>query len=178
MEKQTINAIKSIYKFNQECKRPDGSCLLDQGYNDLKESAFSIEEMLEGFSLDGLEQLFDKAGPEYAKLLVTGDDNILAGPKHFSRAIIGLADAVESTSLRPLADVDRLDKHIDSIIYNFGSIFKLGLTPQQSIKALSIVADANLQKLLAGQDSEGKQKKPEGFIPPEEKLQKILEERQ
>ena len=157
MEKQTLNAIKSIYKFNQECKRQDGSCLLDQGYDDLKESAFSIEEMLEGFNLDVL-----------ATLLLEEDSS----PKAISRKIMWHTNGVH------MEDVDRLDKHLDSIVYNFGSIFKLGLTPQQAIKALSIVCNANLQKLTAGQDEHGKQKKPEGFIPPEEALQKILDERQ
>ena len=157
MEKQTMNVIKSIYKFNQECKRPDGSCLLDQGYDDLKESAFSIEEMLEGFSLDVL-----------GTLLLEDDKS----PKAISRKIMWHTNGISMT------DVDRLDKHLDSIVYNFGSIFKLGLTPQQAIRALSVVCDANLQKLHAGQDEHGKQKKPADFIPPEERLQKILDERQ
>lgn len=157
MEKQTMNAIKSIYKFNQECKRPDGSCLLDQGYDDLKESAFSIEEMLEGFSLDVL-----------STLLLEEDKS----PKAISRKIMWHTNGINMT------DADRLDKHLDSIVYNFGSIFKLGLTPQQAIRALSVVCDANLQKLHAGQDEHGKQRKPDGFIPPEERLQKILDERQ
>lgn len=157
MEKQTMNAIKSIYKFNQECKRPDGSCLLDQGYDDLKESAFSIEEMLEGFSLDVL-----------STLLLEEDKS----PKAISRKIMWHTNGINMT------DVDRLDKHLDSIVYNFGSIFKLGLTPQQAIRALSVVCDTNLQKLHAGQDEHGKQRKPDGFIPPEERLQKILDERQ
>lgn len=159
MEKQTMNAIKSIYKFNKECKRPDGSCLLDQGYDDLKEAAFSIEEMLEGFNTDVLHKL----------LLMDGEEN---SPKTISRKIIWHTNGSDMT------DVDRLDKHLDSIIYNFGSIFKLGLSPQQALRALSIVCEANLQKLSAGQDEHGKQRKPEGFVPPEEKLQAILDERQ
>lgn len=164
-----MNAIKAIHKFNLECKRPDGSCLLDQGYDDSKESAFSIEEMLEGFS--DLPRLAKAVLCEDSK---TGYDEYT--PKDISRAIIALA-RMDGEVTESLADVDRLDKHIDSIVYNFGSIFKLGLSPQQAIKALSIVCDANLQKLQAGQDSEGKQKKPANFVPPEIKLQKILDER-
>lgn len=159
MEKQTMNAIKAIYKFNQECKRPDGSCLLDQGYNDQKESAFSIEEMLEGFDNTELSQVLGYSETQ--------------SPKELSREIIERA----CSTAEEISDVDRLDKHLDSIVYNFGSIFKLGLTPQEAIKALSIVADANLQKITAGQDEHGKQCKPENFIPPEAKLQKILDER-
>ena len=161
MEKQTMNAIKSIYKFNQECKRPDGSCLLESGYSDERECAFPIEEALEGILTEDIQWLAPS---------VTG-----LTPKEFSRYLMNtLAEVAEL----PLADVDRLDKHLDIIIFSFGSIFKLGLTPQQAIRALSIVCDANLQKLSAGQDEHGKQKKPADFIPPEERLQKILDERQ
>jgi hypothetical protein len=162
MEKQTMNAIKSIYKFNQECKRPDGSCLLDQGYDDARESAFSIEEMLEGFDM----QKFKTGDLDFS-----GDST----PKIMSRNIIAIAT---EGVLEPLPDVDRLDKHLDSIVYNFGSIFKLGLSPQQAIKALSIVCDANLTKLSAGQDEHGKQRKPADFVPPEQRLQAILDERE
>ena len=167
MEKQTLNAIKSIYKFNQECKRPDGSCLLDQGYDDLKESAFSIEEMLEGSDGRGLDLLSSALSRFNTKQEST--------PKDISRTITYLLFGGTATEA---SDVDRLDKHLDSIVYNFGSIFKLGLTPQQAIKALSIVCDANLQKLSAGQDEHGKQKKPVDFVPPEERLKRILDERQ
>ena len=160
MEKQSLNAVKSIYKFNAECKRPDGSCLLDQGYDDLKEAAFSIEEMLEGFEIIDLSQS------------LTNYKFKTDSPKELSRHILSGAELLSSVT-----DVDRLDKHLDSIVYNFGSIFKLGLSPQQAIKALSVVCDANLTKLHAGQDAAGKQRKPADFVPPEERLQKILDER-
>lgn len=155
-----MNAIKSIYKFNQECKRPDGSCLLDQGYDDLKEAAFSIEEMLEGFQLDVLQKL----------LLM--DETKLSTPKDVSRQIMWHTNGTHMT------DVDRLDKHLDSIIYNFGSIFKLGLTPQQALKALSIVCETNLQKTKDTIiDSHGKVCKNSDFINPEPALQLILDQR-
>jgi hypothetical protein len=96
-------------------------------------------------------------------------------PKFISRKIVAIAHG-DSDSF--IADVDRLDKHLDSIVYNFGSIFKLGLSPQQAIKALSIVCDANLTKLSAGQDEHGKQRKPADFVPPEKRLQAILDERE
>jgi predicted HAD superfamily Cof-like phosphohydrolase len=152
MEKQTLNAIKQIHKFNQQAG------LLEQGYDDLRECAFPVEEMLEKFDLTELQQV-----------LLMGTEK--ASAKNVSRKIMWYTMGDE------IADVDRLDKHLDAIVFCFGSIFKLGLTPQQAIKALSIVADANMQKLTAGKDSHGKQMKPEGFIPPEEKLQKILDER-
>lgn len=156
-----MNAIKSIYKFNQECKRPDGSCLLDQGYDDLKEAAFSIEEMLEGFNLDA-----------FPDMLYMNPEDGEPSPKTISRKIMWHTNGTHMT------DVDRLDKHLDSIVYNFGSIFKLGLTPQQALKALSIVCEANLQKTKDTIiDSHGKVCKPEGFVPPETRLQAILDER-
>lgn len=158
MEKQTLNAIKQIYKFNQDCKDSEGLSLLDKGYNDIKECAYSIEEMLEGYNLDIL-----------ATLLLEKDTS----PKAISRKIMWHTNGIKN-----MKDVDRLDKHLDAIIYNFGSIFKLGLTPQEALKALSIVCEANMQKLNAGQDEHGKQKKPDNFIPPEQKLQKLLDKRQ
>ena len=158
MEKQTQNAIKLIYKFNAECKDANGASLIDKGYDDLKESAFSIEEMLEGFNTDVLHTL----------LAMDGEPNT---PKDISRKIMWHTNGIHNMN-----NVDRLDKHLDAIVYNFGSLFKLGLSPQQAIKALTIVAEANMQKLTAGQDEHGKQKKPDGFIPPEERLQHILDE--
>ena len=90
-------------------------------------------------------------------------------PKQFSR------DAVKGIFTEPVSDVDRLDKHLDIIVYSLGSIFKLGLSPQEAMKALSIVAEKNMEKLNAGQDEAGKQKKPVGFVGPEKELQKILD---
>lgn len=152
MEKQTLNAVKLIHKFNKDCG------LLEKKYSDFLESSFQIEEALEGFDLKSLTyKLIDQNCEEPAS------------PKEISREIALLC-------AKEIADVDRLDKHLDSIVYNFGSLFKLGLTPQEAIKALTIVAEANMQKLTAGKDEHGKQKKPEGFIPPEDRLQKILDE--
>jgi hypothetical protein len=54
---------------------------------------------------------------------------------------------------------------------------KLGLDPQQITKALNIVMHANQAKLFMPTDQHGKLCKPEGFIPPEDKLQLILDER-
>lgn len=145
-----FNPIKQIYKFNQEAG------LLAKGYDDGKECAFPIEEALEGFNT--------------TELICQLQMEATASPKDISRKIIDLTINDET-----LEDVDRLDKHLDTIVFALGSIYKLGLNPQEAMKALSIVADANMQKLTVGTDSEGKQMKPEGFIPPEEKLQKLLD---
>ena len=146
-----LNAIKQIYKFNQEAG------LLDKGYSDERECAFPIEEALEGF--EDLRQLSED---------ISGDYDLNA--KEISRKIM------TRVALSSNLDVDRLDKHLDIIVFSFGSIFKLGLTPQEAMKALGIVMDANMQKLSAGTDEQGKQKKPKDFVGPEEKLQKIIDE--
>jgi len=145
------NPIKEIYRFNKEAG------LLEKGYDDKRECAYPIEEMFEGFS--EIEKIFYSNGPTIS-------------PKEASRYIM------EKVNLgNPISDVDRFDKHLDAIVFNFGSLFKLGLTPQQAIKGLSVVMQANMQKLKVGQDDQGKQLKPEDFIGPEKQLQKILNER-
>lgn len=146
-----LNPFKSIFKFNKEAG------LLEKGYSDERECAFPIEEALEGFiNIDRL-----------------GLDVYQHTPKDVSREIISIVKGAN-----PIPDVDRLDKHLDIIVYSLGSIYKLGLSPQQAMKALGIVAEANLAKLTVGTDSHGKQQKPEGFVGPEAKLQLILDERE
>ena len=148
------NPIKSIYKFNLEAG------LLEQGYSDERECAFPIEEALEDFGIKFLTDLAYRL-----------DMTPTTSPKEISRAII--AEGPD----KDLSDVDRLDKHLDTIVFAFGSIFKLGLTPQQAMNALDVVMQSNMSKLYAGQDSEGKQLKPTSFVGPETRLQKILEQR-
>ena len=123
--------------------------LLEAGYSDVRECAFPIEEALEGFE--------------------SGLGNVT--PKEQSRLLMDtLADHFEGT------DVDRFDKHLDIIVFSLGSLYKLGLSPQQVMKGLGIVATANLQKLKTEVDAYGKLGKPTDFVPPEEQLQKILDE--
>ena len=70
--------------------------------------------------------------------------------------------------------VDQLDALLDVIYVAIGSLHKLGLTPEQMVEGLQIVQDANSQK-SGSKNADGKVTKPENFIPPEEKLQKILD---
>jgi predicted HAD superfamily Cof-like phosphohydrolase len=147
-----MKAIQSVYDFNKQAG------LLDLGYDDFRESAYPIEEALEGFDITYLNN----------RLHLHEDSS----PKNASRSIVtGHCRTVG------LSDVDRFDKHIDSIIFSLGSLFKLGLSVDQVLNGLQIVADANLTKLSVGKDSEGKQMKPTDFVGPEEELQKILDER-
>lgn len=155
--------VEEIYNFNHQAG------LLDKPYDDLLESSFQIEEALEGFS--DLPKLAERV---LAKDLVTGYENYT--PKDVSRAIVALA-RMDGEVTEYLADVDRLDKAIDAIIFAVGSIAKLRLNPEQIERAVSVVTQANLQKLSMPKDKFGKLQKPVDFIGPEVELQKILDER-
>jgi len=147
-----VDVLNKVHQFNLKAG------LLDKGYVDSKECAFPIEESLEGFNLTILaEQLQSKS----------------KDPKYLSRRIMEYIHRPE----QELEDVDRLDKHLDTIVYAIGSIYKLGLTPELFIEALDAVSEANLTKLSVGVDSAGKQMKPKDFISPEAQLQLILDKR-
>ena len=75
-----------------------------------------------------------------------------------------------------LTNVERLDKAVDAAVFAFGYMFKLGLTPEQAMRAMSIVMAANKQKLTMPRDSFGKLMKSDNFEGPEAKLQQLLEE--
>lgn len=142
-----IDIINQVYEFNKRAG------LLGNGYSDALESAFQIEEALEGFNLYPLAERF-------------GCD---AHPKLMSRAFMA---EVEGT----LSDVDRLDKACDAIVFALGSMAKLGLNPDQIQRALHAVTTANLQKLDMPKDEHRKLMKPADFIGPEVALARILEE--
>jgi uncharacterized Rmd1/YagE family protein len=143
------NPIEMIYEFNKD------RGLLDAGYSDQRECAFPIEEALEGFGDRFLEDL------RY-RLEANGNS-----PKSLSRAIV--AEGPD----KDIAPVDRLDKHLDIIVFSFGSIFKMGLNPKQALEALTIVMEANMTKSNQ-QDSTGKNLKGDNFIPPEKRLEALL----
>ena len=145
--------VQQIYDFNSQAG------LLDKPYNDFLESSFQIEEALEGFNLPAL---IDDLG-----LRIDFDSSA----KAISRTILS---SQESTVV---PDVDRLDKAIDAIVFALGSIYKLGLTPEQASRAISVVCEANLQKLSMPKDEHGKLTKGPNFVGPESKLQAILDER-
>ena len=145
-----LDQVTRIYDFN----RVNG--LLDKPYNDFLESSFQIEEALEGFDLPVIIETLD--------LKIDFDTN----SKGVAREILS------SVSNNELSDLDRLDKHLDSIVYDIGAIAKLGLTPTQLLQALSIVMDANEAKNGCPKDSFGKLMKPENFPNPEPRLEQLL----
>ena len=143
----TVDHIDAIYQFNAQAG------LLEQGYNDFSESAYQIEEALEGYEI------------------AHGFTVHLDTPKEMSRTIVRAQGPFIGT------DVDRLDKAIDAIVFAVGSIAKLGLTPPQIREAIEIVTTANLQKLSMPKDEFGKLTKPADFVGPETKLQELLDRR-
>ena len=151
------NFVERIYQFNHDAG------LLSRGYDDFLESSFQVEEALEGFDLELLaSQLYPVDLPEDA-----GD------AKFLSRHILEMADARKIRQ----SDVARLDKHIDSMVFDIGAIAKLGLTTEQMIRAINVVMDANQAKLGCPKDEHGKLTKPADFPNPEPRLQAILDER-
>ena len=144
-----------VYDFN------DKAGLIKAGYSDFRESAFQIEEALEGFNIAELSRnITDYRYPTDSA-------------KELARYI--LADERFTGT-----DVDRLDKACDAIIFAIGSMAKLGLSPEQMRQALDTVANANRAKLSMPKDEHGKLMKPVDWeqYAPEVQLQAILEQRQ
>lgn len=151
--------VQQIYDFNKQAG------LLEKGYDDFLESSFQIEEALEGFGdLPYLQVRLHSEGKHYEEL---------CNPKEISRQIVRLAEMDSKPTNIP--DVDRLDKACDAVVFAIGSMAKLGLTPAQIIEAMSIVTEANLQKLSMPKDEHGKLTKPANFVGPETKLQALLD---
>jgi hypothetical protein len=153
-----LNPIKEIVRFNKEAG------LIDKGYDDFLESSFQIEEALEG--LNDIPYLATRLHADGESI----EENF--SPEECSRQIVRLAMMDDKT---PVSDVDRLDKACDAVVYAIGSMSKLGLNAQEITKALNIVMHKNFEKLHCQKDEFGKLTKPEGFVGPEDELQKILD---
>lgn len=148
--------VTEIYEFNKLAG------LLDQPLDDYREASFIIEEALEGFDLQKLSHF-----------LHSNDQQ----PKTIARSIVTYCRESQSNMYpTELTDVERLDKAVDAAVFAFGYMFKLGLTPEQASRAMSIVMAANKQKLTMPRDSFGKLMKNPNFVGPEAKLQRLLEE--
>lgn len=151
-----MNFVQQIYDFNSQAN------LLTQPLDDYREASFAIEEALEGFNTVHLDAAIDAGSPS---------------PKDIARAIVGICRNDYSTMHPPtLTNVARVDKAADAIVFAFGYMFKAGLTVDQAIQAMSIVMEANLQKLSMPRDSFGKLMKPTDFVGPEERLAQLLQE--
>lgn len=154
--------IVQIYEFNK------AAGLLEKPYDDFLESSFQIEEALEGFG-----------DLPYLAIRLAGDSpDKIPNPlkaRDISRQIVALAEMDSKPT--QLADVDRLDKACDAVVFAVGSMAKLRLTPEQINEALNIVMTANMQKLTMPKDEHGKLMKPDNFEGPEVKLQRLLDQR-
>lgn len=153
-----LNPIKEI------CNWQIAAGNAERPYEDFLESAFQVEEALEGFK--DLPYLATRLHSEQE----SHEENF--NPKAISRQIIKLASMDDKT---PISDVERLDKACDAIVYAIGSMQKLGLDHHGVTKALNIVNNANKSKLGAKRDSAGKLGKPDDFVGPEAELQKLLD---
>lgn len=145
----TLDIFDLVYDFN------DKAGLIKAGYDDFRESAFQIEEALEGFNIAELSRN------------VTDCRYSTDSAKELARYIL-------TNECFTGTDVDRLDKACDAIIFAIGSMAKLGLSPEQMRQALDIVAKANLAKLSMPKDEHGKLIKPTNFVGPEAQLQALL----
>ena len=147
-----MNFLHTIYDFNKQAG------LLEYGFNPQKESAYIIEEQLEGFP--GYQNIGKSLG-----LAPESYDT----PKTFSRWFT--KNLGEFTG----DNVDALDRILDTLVFSIGSLYKLGLEPEDVEQCMSIVMDANMSKISQPKDSEGKLTKPKNFIPPEQRLQEYLQ---
>lgn len=76
-------------------------------------------------------------------------------------------------------EVDQLDALVDTIYIAIGAMWKMGLSAEQIQAAILVVCNANDSKVVVKTEPHIKanQFKGENFVPPEEKLQEILNER-
>lgn len=155
------NPFKLIYKFNNEAE------LLANGYNDKLESAFLIEEALEEFDVSAI---IGAMKPEFQDMFANSKDNNPNKPKDVARFLVSLAYQNEDIAPRK-----RLDKQIDALVYAAGGIMKLGLSAQLAQEAVNTVMSANMKKIGAGKDEQGKQLKPDNWEEIEDNMNKKLD---
>jgi hypothetical protein len=163
------DVIQAVYQWQSDAGN------LDRPYDDFLESSFQIEEALEGFG--DVSVVADAINREHFSACVS------YSPRDVARGIVSLSQSEVydeeggTGELVELSNVARFDKHVDGLIYHIGSLGKLGLSVDQICRGILAVNQANYQKLNAKRDAHGKLGKPADFIPPEEALQQILDER-
>lgn len=145
-----LNPIKEIVKWQIESGNSDLE------YSDFSQSAYQIEEALEGFNLPSNSMSLSSTNPrQMSKDIMTWVTN--------------------DPDFEPSSDVSRFDKACDAMIYAIGAMTELGLGAQEITMGLLAVNNANKQKLGAKRDNKGKLLKPVDFIGPEQELQSILD---
>ena len=150
--------VQDIYSFNEQAG------LLGKGFDSFLETAYILEEAIEGY-----EDVFNM--PEDPEAPVVTARGWALG------FLNQVKEAKEQRNLPMPSEVDELDKAIDGVIFNIGKIAKMGLSPEQIDEVFAIVNNANVAKLGAPKDELGKQLKPEGWVGPETLLQEVLDRR-
>jgi len=150
--------VEDIYAFNKQ------SDLLDKGMDSFAETAYILEEAVEGY-----EDVFNLPEDPNAPV-VTARDWALG-------FLNQVKEAKEQRNLPMPSEVGELDKAIDGAIFNIGKMLKMGLSVDQVYEAFSIVSNCNIAKLGGPKDSLGKQLKPEGWKGPEDALELLLQHR-
>ena len=152
------NIVQDIVNFN------DKAGLLGQGMDSFMETAYVLEEAIEGY-----EDVFNQ--PEDPKAPVITARSWALG------FLNQVKDAKEARNLPMPEEVDEADKAIDGVWFNIGKLAKMNLTPEQIVRMFGVVYVCNMAKLGGPKDELGKQLKPEGWVGPEPQLQEILDER-
>jgi len=118
-----------------------------------------IDVALEHYML--LEELYEGMG--------------IPNPKTEAKAF--MASLLERDDLIPVSETELLDSIIDLQFISHGTLYKMNLSPEQSIDAMQAVIDSNNSK-GSKKDTSGKIIKDlSSFVPPEPALQQILNQR-
>jgi len=157
--------IKDIYKFNKDAG------LLEDGMDPFLEMSFILEEVFEQY--EGVYSTLKSDGTP----AVPGDLEYPTASQLGISLANSIKDGMERRNLPMPLDVNELDRAIDIVIFSIGKMFKMGLSQEQVEECFNIVNSANMAKIGAAKSKEGKQLKPEGWEPPEDKLQVILDKR-
>ena len=150
--------VQDIYNFNEKAD------LLGKGMDSFMETAYILEEAIEGY-----EDVFNM--PEDPKAPIVTARTWALG------FLNQVKDAKEARGLPMPAEVDEADKAIDGVVFNIGKLAKMNLTSDQIKRMFKVVSGCNMAKLDGPKDEHGKQLKPEGWTGQEPELQKILDER-
>jgi len=154
----STSIVKDIYDFNSKAG------LLGKGMDSFMETAYILEEAIEGY-----EDVFNM--PEDPKAPVVTARSWALG------FLNQVKEAKEARDLPMPEEVDELDKAIDGVVFNIGKMAKMGLSVKQIEEAFAIVSGCNMAKLDGPKDELGKQLKPEGWTGPEAALQGVLDRR-
>ena len=150
--------VQDIHDFNRQAG------LLGKGMDSFLETALVLEEAIEGY-----EDVFNM--PEDPEAPVVTARSWALG------FLNQVKEAKEARGLPMPAEVDEADKAIDGVYFNIGKLAKMRLSPEQIDRMFGIVHSCNMAKLGGPKDELGKQLKPEGWVGPEDRLQKVLDER-